>query len=93
MSYIPVNSDCVCEKPIGCVPTGTPPPLPKQLDALNERIAAVADQLNKLSIFLSDTTIEPDHIAEKCVSANLAYAVRMLEAFCNKLSMLNEVCR
>ena len=93
MNYTTVNSDCVCAKPIGSTPTGTPPPLPQQLTLLTEKVSCCADRLNRLSLFLSDTPIESDRVEEKCVSANLAYAFRMLDAFCNKLDYLNEVCR
>ena len=49
--------------------------------------------MNHLSMFITDTTIESDHIDDKSVSANIAYCVRMLDAMCGKLDFINEFCR
>ena len=90
---VPTN-DCVCESPRGSIPVrNTPPTLPTQLACLTERVGFLADRVNRLSLFLTDTAIEADHIDEKCVSANIAYCVRMLDAMCNKMDYLNEFCR
>lgn len=91
---INLNSECVCEKPMGSIPVrNAPPALPTQLTYLTERVGMLADRVNRLSLFLTDTTIESDRIEDKCVSANIAYCVRMLDAMCGKLDYLNEFCR
>lgn len=91
---INLHSECVCEKPMGSIPVkNAPPALPAQLTYLTERVGMLADRVNRLSLFLTDTTIESDSIEDKCVSANIAYCVRMLDAMCGKLDYLNEFCR
>lgn len=91
---INLNSECVREKPMGSIPVrNAHPALPAQLTYLTERVVMLADRVNRLSLFLTDTTIESDRIEDKCVSANIAYCVRMLDAMCGKLDYLNEFCR
>ena len=92
MNY--TTNDCVCEKPMGSIPVrNAPPPLNQQLACLTEKIGFCADRLNQLSTFLTDTRIEADKIEDRSVSANIAYCVRMLDQFCNKLDFINEFCR
>lgn len=91
---INLHSECVCEKPMGSSPVkNTPPALPTQLTYLTEKVGRLADRVNRLSLFLTDTAIESDRIDDKCVSANISYCVRMLDAMCGKLDFINEFCR
>ena len=91
---VPTNAECVCESPRGSIPVkNAPPALPTQLTYLTERVGMLADRVNRLSMFITDTTIESDCIDDKSVSANIAYCVRMLDAMCNKLDFINEFCR
>ena len=91
---INLHSECVCESPRGSIPVkNAPPALPTQLTYLTEKVGCLADSVNRLSMFITDTTIEPDRIDDKSVSANIAYCVRMLDAMCGKLDYINEFCR
>ena len=87
------NADCVCEKPIGSVPT-TPqvaaPPLTEQIAYLTGKTEKCFYAVNRIFYFLDGVEMAEDRIEDKTVTANLGYLIRLLDQITDKAERLGE---
>ena len=87
------NNECVCEKPMGNVPTNPQvavPPLTEQIAYLTGKVEKCFYAVNRIFYFLDGVEMAEDRMEDKTVTANLGYIVRLLDQITDKAERLGE---